>query len=85
MEKKRFIAAATCPACGAVDTVFTFRQNAQQWRGCAACNMREAFDETPAAAEELPTRVNQPKPGEPVLPHETPVDKVRIIDPRKPG
>lgn len=83
MQKKRFIAGATCSHCGTFDTVFTYEHQGNKWRGCAACDFKEKMQETIAVAEELPTRVNQSRLDEPTLAHETKVERVRLIDPKK--
>ncbi|MBT8140490.1 MAG: YheV family putative metal-binding protein [Gammaproteobacteria bacterium] len=80
MEKKRFIAGATCPDCKAQDTVYTFLQDGQQWRACASCDMRQNIESLASAGQELPTRVNQPRLGDQVLAHETPVEPVTLVD-----
>ncbi|NNC55900.1 MAG: YheV family putative metal-binding protein [Pseudomonadales bacterium] len=90
IKKKRFIAGALCPGCKAQDTVYTFLQNGEQWRACARCDMRESMQSLPETSEaagiaqELPTRVNQPRLGDAVLPHETPVEAVVLVDIAKP-
>lgn len=79
MLKKRFIAGATCPKCGELDKIFTYLDEQQeQWRACASCDFTESFKKS-SAAEELPTRVNQHRLGEPRLAHETPIEAVKII------
>ena len=83
MENKRFIAGATCSNCGAFDMVFTYEQNGEKWRGCAACDHKEPFKQAPVASEELPTRVNQSRLDEPTLAHETKLERVRLIDPKQ--
>lgn len=80
IEKKRFIAGAVCPACKALDTVFTYLKDGTQWRGCAQCDMHESFSAFSAAQEELPTRVNRHRVGEPALAHETPTEAVVLVD-----
>ena len=83
MKNKRFIAGATCSNCGAFDKVFTFEIDGVKWRGCAACDYTEQFQEQHAVTEELPTRVNQSRLDEPTLAHETELQRVRLIDPKQ--
>lgn len=80
---KRFIAGATCPACNAMDTVFTYESDRTKWRACAVCDFEESIAELDKPTEELPTRVNQHRLGEKPLAHETPVEAVKLIDPKK--
>jgi len=83
MQNKRFIAAALCPACNSRDTIYTYEQDEAKWRACASCDFNEALNEKNNRAQELPTRVNQARLGEPVLAHETVVETVKLIDPNK--
>ena len=87
MRNKRFIAGATCPRCQQVDKIFTYEDDQDKWRACANCDFVEAFSATSAAGAqapaELPTRVNQNRPGEQPLAHETPYEPVKLIDPAK--
>ena len=55
--KKRFIAGAVCPKCAAMDTVFTYKLNEQDWRACVNCDFNEAMYFAPQV-QELETRVN---------------------------
>lgn len=55
--KKRFIAGAVCPKCAAMDTVFTYRAEDKDWRGCVNCDFNEAMFFAPQVRE-LETRVN---------------------------
>ena len=81
--KKRFIAGASCPACSQMDVVFTFEANKLKWRACALCDFEESIAELENNTHELPTRVNQHRLGEQPLAHETPVERVKLIDPRQ--
>lgn len=82
MLKRRFIAGAVCPACEQMDKVVMFDDDRQQrWRECVACGFKDLLVEQPQ--EEIRTRVNQPVVGEKPLAHETPVELVAIIDPKK--
>lgn len=82
VKKKRFIAGASCPHCAEVDKIYTFERGNKKWRACAACDFEEEFSESIQASsqQELVTRVNQSRIGEPVLAHETPVEAVKLID-----
>ena len=77
--KKRFIAGAVCPACGALDKIVLQQSEAGTHRSCVACGFEETLSNQ-GAVEELATRVNTPRPGEATLPHETAVDRVKILD-----
>ncbi len=55
--KKRFIAGAVCPKCATMDTVFTYRQDGNEWRGCVNCDFNEVMHFAPQV-QELETRVN---------------------------
>ena len=80
--KRRFIAGAICPECEQLDKVVMYDDDLQQrWRECVACGFKDLLIEQSQA--EMPTRVNQPLPGEKVLAHETEVNIVSIIDPKK--
>lgn len=86
MLKRRFIAGAVCPACEQMDKVVMYDdEQGVRWRECVSCGFRDKLVEQPPqeTVEELKTRVNQPLPGEKPLAHETPVEVVSIIDPRK--
>lgn len=86
MLKRRFIAGAVCPACEQMDKVVMFDdENGQRWRECVACGFSDKLVEPSSHQnpEELQTRVNQPRPGDQVLAHETPIEIVSIIDPKK--
>ncbi len=80
--KRRFIAGATCPECKQQDKVVMFDdEDHQRWRECVSCGFKELLEDEPA--EEIPTRVNQPKLGEKPLAHETAVEAIKIVDPKK--
>ena len=61
--KKRFIAGAVCPKCGAADSVRLHIAEAgevdQQVRDCVACGYQESLAQHLATRQELSTRVNQ--------------------------
>ena len=87
MLNKRFIAGAVCPRCGELDKVFTYQTQKvgvaelKKWRACAACDFSESLDAGyQRPVDELPTRVNQHRPGEQTLAHETAVERVRFLD-----
>lgn len=80
--KRRFIAGAVCPECKQQDKVVMFDDEShQRWRECVSCGFKELLEEEPA--DEIPTRVNQPKLGEKPLAHETRVEAIKLIDPKK--
>lgn len=82
MLKRRFIAGAVCPACEQMDKVVMYDDdNHQRWRECVSCGFKDLLVEQPV--EEMKTRVNQPIVGEKPLAHETAVEVVSIIDPKK--
>lgn len=82
MKNKRFIAGATCPQCQQLDKIYTYRDEADKaWRACVNCGFSESIDSV-ASPSELPTRVNQNRLGEKPLAHETPIEAVKLIDPK---
>lgn len=82
--QRRFIAGAVCPRCAAMDKVVMFDNAAgQRVRECVSCGFSDALDENGAIVE-LPTRVNQTRPGEPTLAHEEEVQVVRLVEPVSP-
>lgn len=77
---KRFIAGAVCPRCAGMDklTMYT-TDSGEQVRECVRCAYTDRMtDEGPVG--ELDTRVNNPRAGEPVLPHEDEIKIVQIMD-----
>ncbi|WP_339339522.1 YheV family putative zinc ribbon protein [uncultured Oceanicoccus sp.] len=82
---KRFIAGAVCPRCAEMDKLVMYDNgDGQQVRECVSCGYSDIMtDEGPQAidADEVVTRVNQPRPGEAPLAHEDEVQVVSIIDP----
>ncbi len=79
--KRRFIAGATCPKCDQQDKVVMYDDDDQQrWRECVSCGFKELLSEEKPITPEVNTRVNQVKPGEATLPHETPIEVISIID-----
>lgn len=66
--KRRFIAGAVCPECGALDKIVRVEQDDTLWMECVACNMRKDLDAPPAiAATETPSEGAAVvwKPGKP--------------------
>lgn len=46
--KRRFIAGAVCPECGALDRIQRCEDGARLWMECVACNMQRDLDAVPA-------------------------------------
>ena len=61
--KKRFIAGAVCPKCGAKDSVRVYLPEAdepdEQTRDCVDCGYQESLAKAMVPRQELQTRVNQ--------------------------
>jgi uncharacterized protein len=74
---KRFIAGAVCPRCGCMDTLRMFRDGDAQVRECVRCNYADKLDAAGNVLE-LPTRVNQPRPGEQPLRHEEEIQVLKL-------
>jgi len=89
MQNKRFIAGAVCPACSALDKIYTYELEQRKWRACVNCDFKEPFLQpvqhgvSGAQVEELATRVNQHRLGEMPLSHEVAVEKVNFLEPNK--
>lgn len=47
MSKRRFIAGATCPQCGAVDKIVRVEEGEHIKMECVACGMARDLDEAP--------------------------------------
>ena len=79
---RRFIAGAVCPKCAEMDKTVMYRvSDTEQVRECVRCGFKETIrDEMPA--EEVQTRVNQPRVGEKPLAHEDEVQVVNLLDPK---
>ncbi len=73
--RRRFIAGAVCPRCGAMDKIVVDLDSDQ--RECVACGFKEARPEPPTP-EELKTRVNRASARR----VETASEPVRLVDPR---
>lgn len=82
---KRFIAGAVCPRCAEMDKLVMYNNTEQQQiRECIRCGYMDVMtDQGPQTleAEELTTRVNQPRLGEQALVHEDELQVVNILDP----
>ncbi|WP_101758690.1 YheV family putative zinc ribbon protein [Oceanicoccus sp. KOV_DT_Chl] len=82
---KRFIAGAVCPRCAEMDKLVMYdNAEQQQVRECVRCGYMDVMtDNGPQAitAEEIATRVNQPRLGEQALAHEEEIQVVNIINP----
>ena len=77
-QRRRFIAGAVCPRCGAMDRIVVDLDTDQ--RECVACDFRE--DRPRGAPEsELPTRVTRAAARR----VETPAEAVTLVDPARPG
>lgn len=77
---KRFIAGAVCPRCAEMDKLVMYvNENDQSVRECVRCGYQDVM--TDGGPVEMPTRVNQPRPGEKPLAHEDEVQVVNVLDP----
>ena len=57
-EKKRFIAGAVCPRCGAMDRIVMYTREEKQYRECVSCGFNDEIRvSAPPQAPE--TRLNQ--------------------------
>ena len=72
--RRRFIAGAVCPRCGAMDRMVVDMET--QRRECVACGFSEDRPEDPLASE-LVTRVSRPAARR----VETPAERVRLVEP----
>ena len=73
---KRFIAGAVCPACSLIDKLVAYEQDETQHRECVRCGYHDTLDDK-GRIEEVVTRVNQVRPGEPVLAFE---EQVQVLE-----
>ncbi len=55
--RKRFIAGAVCPRCGAMDRIHIYQSGGDQFKACVACDFEEKMM-LAVAPDELATRVN---------------------------
>ena len=62
MIKRRFIAGATCPQCGAIDKIVRVEEGEHIFMECIACSMIRNLDEEPP--RDHPT--DEPVLGQPV-------------------
>ena len=62
MIKRRFIAGASCPQCGAIDKIVRVEEGERIFMECIACNMIRNLDEEPP--RDHPT--DEPVLGQPV-------------------
>lgn len=76
--RRRFIAGAVCPRCGAMDRLVVDLDS--QMRECVACGFSEARPQDSAEPREPPTRVTRPLARR----VETPAQVVTLLDPQKP-
>lgn len=58
---KRFVAGATCPRCGEMDTLRMHRDEEREYRECVQCDFEDSMrlDGVEETSEELETRVNR--------------------------
>ena len=78
-KRRRFIAGAVCPRCGAMDKIVVDLDD--DMRACVACDFTEARPAGPdaqPAPRELRTRVNRGKARR----VETTAEPVRLLDPQ---
>ncbi len=78
-QKRRFIAGAVCPRCGAMDKIVVDMET--QSRECVACDFSEARPADPLDQSELPTRVSRAAARR----VETPAQVVTLMDPKDPA
>ena len=84
MLKRRFIAGAQCPKCEQLDKVVMYdAEDGKRYRECVSCGFKDELIEQDNSPKELDTRVNQNRLGEEKLPHETEVQVVNLLDPKK--
>ncbi|MFT7243207.1 MAG: putative metal-binding protein (TIGR02443 family) [Candidatus Azotimanducaceae bacterium] len=49
--RKRFIAGAVCPGCGAEDKVFVMTEEEGVFRGCNQCDFRDKLEDLPVGTD----------------------------------
>ena len=76
-QRRRFIAGAVCPRCGAMDRIIVDLDT--QTRECVACDFVEDRPQDNALQGELPTRVSRAAARR----VETPAEAVTLIDPSR--
>lgn len=69
-----------CPQCKAIDKLVLYVGSTDQRRECVSCGYRDSLPDAPVSPEPS-TRVNQVRPGEAPLPHETEVQVLQLGDP----
>ncbi len=79
-QTRRFIAGAICPRCGAMDKLVLYVGSPEQRRECVGCGYQDNLAAAPVS-HEPPTRVNQARPGEAPLAHETEVQVLHLARP----
>lgn len=77
LQRRRFIAGAVCPRCGAMDKIIVDMDS--QTRECVACDFAEERPQDSGAQPELPTRVSRAAARR----VETPAEAVTLIDPTR--
>ncbi len=83
--KKRFIAGAKCPGCGAMDKIYMLRSVDRIERHCNQCDFSEileappARDNEPGGAEDKPEVVREESTSSTAE-----ISAIRIINPGKP-
>lgn len=75
MSKRRFIAGAVCPRCGAMDKIIVDLET--DFRECVACGFNEARPTDGGSVQEVPTRVSRGAARR----VETEAEVVTLIDP----
>ncbi|MEM1112887.1 MAG: YheV family putative metal-binding protein [Pseudomonadota bacterium] len=76
--RRRFIAGAVCPRCGAMDKIVVNLDTDS--RECVACGFSEERPADTGSVKEVPTRVNRAS----ARLVETPAEAVTLVDPAKP-
>jgi uncharacterized metal-binding protein (TIGR02443 family) len=76
-QRRRFIAGAVCPRCGAMDKIVVDMET--QTRECVSCDFSEAKPSDPKNQSELPTRVSRAAARR----VDTPAEAVTLVDPGK--
>ncbi len=61
-SRKRFIAGAVCPGCGAMDRITVFSKDGKDFRECVECGFSDER-RLQGIAVELTTRVEQVEPA----------------------
>ncbi len=74
-QRRRFIAGAVCPRCGAMDKIVVDLDS--DLRECVACGFSEGRPDGAKAPAELPTRVSRAAARR----VETPAEIVTLVDP----